>query len=127
MADEGNAALKLTLSTSGTGWEEGGVFVDLPEPADWSTASTVSADVYVPVGAEGFLAQVFLKTGDDWTWANTPDTQLVPGEWTTVTADLSIMGDIANVRELGVKVGASVTAFEGDVFIDNVILNTPVE
>jgi hypothetical protein len=114
--------MKLTLSTSGTEWQEGGIYFDLAEPADWSAAKTISADVYVPAEAAGFLAQIFVKTSDEWTWANSADAQLTPGEWTKVTADLSALGNVADVREVGVKIGTSVTAFEGDVFIDNIVL-----
>jgi len=122
MASEGTGALKLSLSLSGTEWQEGGVFVDPATPYDWSGAKTISVDVYVPAEATNFLAQIFVKTGEGWTWANSADAQLTPGEWTTVTADLSTLGDIKDVREVGVKVGTGSTAFTGDVFIDNVML-----
>ncbi|MBI5960324.1 MAG: hypothetical protein HY866_16405 [Chloroflexi bacterium] len=127
MATEGTGSLKLSLSLSGTAWEEGGVYVDPPTAYDWSTANTVSADVYVPAEATNFLAQIFVKTGEAWTWANSADVQLTPGEWTTVTADLSALGEIADVHEVGVKVGSGSTAFTGDVFIDNLMLNVPTE
>lgn len=126
MASEGSGSLKLSISTSGTEWQEGGVFVDPPEAYDWSAASTISVDVYVPAEATNFLAQIFVKTGEGWTWANSADGPLTPGEWTTVTADLSTLGDIKNVREVGVKIGSGSTAFTGDVFIDNVTLNMSI-
>ncbi|MBI5959777.1 MAG: discoidin domain-containing protein, partial [Chloroflexi bacterium] len=127
MATEGTGSLKLSLSLSGTAWEEGGVYVDPPTAYDWSAASTVSADVYVPAEATNFLAQIFVKTGEGWTWANSADVQLTPGEWTTVTADLSTLGEIADVHEVGVKVGSGSTAFTGDVFIDNIALGSAAE
>ncbi|MBI5928802.1 MAG: discoidin domain-containing protein [Chloroflexi bacterium] len=127
MTTEGTGALKLTISTSGTQWEEGGVYFDFPDAVDWSTVTSLTVDVYVPAEAVNFLAQVFVKTGPDWTWANTVDTALTPGEWTTITADLSTLGAINEVHEVGVKVGSGSTAFEGDVFIDNVTLISPAE
>jgi mannan endo-1,4-beta-mannosidase len=99
-----------------------GVYIDPPDGVDWSAYPAVSVDVYAPAEASGFIAQIFMKTGDDWAWVNTPDTQLVPGEWNTLTADLSAMGDAAAVKEIGVKVGTSVTAFTGAFYVDNITL-----
>ncbi len=122
MATEGSASLKLTGEFSGTAWEEMGVYIDPPDGADWSMYPGVSVDVYAPAEASGFIAQVFMKTGDGWTWVNTPDIALVPGEWTTLTADLSQMGDAAAVKEIGVKIGTSTTAFSGAFYIDRVVV-----
>jgi hypothetical protein len=126
MASDGAGALKLNLLTSGTAWEEGGVYVDPATPLDLSSAVSITADVYVPAEATNFLAQIFVKTGEEWTWANTADTALTPGEWTTVTADLSTLGNSADVREIGVKVGSGSTAFEGPIYIDNITVVSPV-
>jgi hypothetical protein len=126
MASDGAGALKLNLLTSGTAWEEGGVYVDPATPLDLSSAVSITADVYVPAEATNFLAQIFVKTGEEWTWANTADTALIPGEWTTVTADLSTLGNSADVREIGVKVGSGSTAFEGPIYIDNITVVSPV-
>ncbi len=121
-ASDGEHSLALTGAYSGTAWEEGGIFLTLPEAADWSSYDLLTMDVYVPEGAEGFLAQVYLKTGEGWTWANTADITLVAGQWNTITADLSTLGDTTNVREVGLKIGTSVAAFEGTFLVDNVVV-----
>jgi hypothetical protein len=127
MANAGESSLALTSSFSGTEWQEGGAFVDVPEGTDWSAYDQLTADVYVPEGADNFLAQVFTKTGDEWTWTNTSDFPLVAGQWNTITADLSTLGDLTNVREVGIKIGTSSTAFEGTFYVDNVSLVTVTE
>jgi hypothetical protein len=127
MASEGASSLALIGSFSGTAWQEGGAYFDFPEGVDWSGYSQLTADVYVPEGADNFLAQVFLKTGDEWTWANTPDIALVAGQWNTITADLSALGNLAQVHEIGIKIGTSSTAFEGTFYIDNVSLIAAAE
>jgi hypothetical protein len=127
-ATEGAQSLALDVVTTGGGtWQEGGVFVQPEGGLDWSAYMQLKADIYLPEGADGFLSQIFLKTGADWTWANTPDTPLVPGEWTTVTADLSAMGDSTQVYEIGVKAGSSTGALDGQILIDNVRLVTAGE
>ena len=122
MADEGQQSLALQASFSGDGWQEAGTWVQPAAATDWTAYDELSLDVCVPEDASDFIAQLFVKTGPDWTWANTPDTPLAPGQWTTISGDLSAMGDMTAVREYGVKVGTSLTAFEGDILIDNVRL-----
>lgn len=122
MASDGSSSLALTGTFSGTQWEEGGIFIDPSQAADWSNAKLLTVDVYVPEGADGFLAQVYTKTGADWTWTNTPDIPLVAGQWNTLTADLSSLGDLSEVHEYGIKIGTSVKAFSGTFYVDNVRL-----
>ena len=122
MASEGSASVAASGAFSGTAWEEGGIFIVPPEGTDWSNYALLTVDVYVPEGADNFISQIYLKTGEEWMWANTPDIQLVAGEWNTLTADLSALGDIADVREVGIKIGTSVTPFEGTFYVDNVQL-----
>ena len=117
-ASDGSQSVAITVSFNGTEWQEAGIYLQ-PGGLDWSAYSEFAVDVFVPEGATDQLAQIFIKTGDDWTWANTPDIPLVAGEWTTVTADLSTMGEMSAVQEYGIKVGTGATAFEGDILIDN--------
>jgi len=121
-ATAGAQSLQLDATLSGTAWQEAGAFYTLPAAADWSAFTQLAVDIYLPEGATDFIAQIFIKTGSDWTWANTPDTGLTAGGWTTLVADLSTMGDLTQVREYGIKVGTSVTAFSGGILVDNVRL-----
>ncbi len=124
-ASDGTQALALSAVLPGDSWQEAGAFVTQPgSGVDWSTYQQLAVDVYLPAGADDFIGQIFVKAGPDWTWANTPDTPLTAGGWTTLIADLSQMGDLAVVREFGVKVGTSVTAFDDALLIDNVRLLT---
>ncbi len=122
MANEGAGSLAATGAFSGTEWQEGGVFLTLPEGTDWSSSKLLTLDVYVPEGAGNFIAQVYAKTGPEWTWANTADMPLTAGQWNTLTADLSTLGNTAMMHEVGLKIGTSSTAFTGTFFIDNVQL-----
>ncbi|MBK8023930.1 MAG: discoidin domain-containing protein [Chloroflexi bacterium] len=121
-ASEGEGSLAISASMPGGTWQESGAFVQPSASQDWTAVDQLAMDVYLPEGATDFIGQIFVKTGADWTWANTPDTPLMPGVWTTLTADLPSMGDMADVREYGIKAGTSVTAFDGDILVDNVRL-----
>lgn len=123
-ASQGSSALAIEATFSGTTWEEMGIYVEPEGGVDW-TGKQLTFDVYMPDGASNFIAQVFILTGEEWTWANAPDTVLVPGEWTTVTAELSEMGDASAINQYGIKVSTSTTAYEGPVLVDNVRLISP--
>src|SRR5690606_15970312 len=103
-------------------WSEGGVYLVIPEGTDWSGASSINVDVFVPAEASDFLAQIFTKTGADLSWSNTADIPLVAGEWNTLVGDLSTLGAVGEVFEVGIKVGSGSTAFTGDFLIDNVVI-----
>jgi hypothetical protein len=123
-ASSGNGSLKLETEYPGGGdpagdWEEGGV-KRLLGSMNWSTFERVSIDIYVPEEADYFIVQLYLKTGPGFSWKQTPDTYLTPGQWTTVMADLSQLGDASDVREIGVKIGTSQTSYKGFVYFDRV-------
>lgn len=125
-ASDGEQSLALEASYTGDGtWQEAGVSVDPQDGADWTGSTQLVMDVFVPEEAENLIAQIFMKTGEGWTWANSADNPLTPGAWTAVTADLSTMGDLSAVRQFGVKIGTSATAFDGVILIDNVRLVAP--
>ncbi|HEX2620213.1 MAG TPA: discoidin domain-containing protein, partial [Phototrophicaceae bacterium] len=126
-ASDGAQSLAIDAVYTGGSWQEAGASVQPEGGADWSGYQQLAMDVYLPEGATDFIGQIFVKTGADWTWANTPDTPLVAGQWTTITADLSTLGDMTALNEYGVKVGTSVTAYEGAVLIDNIRLVTVTE
>lgn len=118
IASDGEQSLAVTSSFSGTEWAESGAML-ATGGVDWSAYDTLSVDVFVPEGSENLLSQIFIQTGEDWTWANTGDIALVAGEWTTVTANLADLGDMSLVQQFGVKVGTSAMAFEGEYYVDN--------
>ena len=122
LASDGTTSLTLSASYTGGSWQEAGAFVQPENGADWSQYRTISMDVYVPEGANDFLAQVYTKTGDDWTWTNSADITLTPGDWNPVRVPLSALGDVRSVHEFGIKIGSSTAVYDGTFNIDNVRL-----
>jgi hypothetical protein len=121
---EGTKALAIAVNYDDTQWQETAVYVQPAAPLDWSAYDTLSMDVYVPAEAQNFVAQLYTKTGDDWTWTNTANIALQSGEWTTVSANLGELGNIADVRELGIKFGTYESNFRGIFHLDNVRLSS---
>jgi hypothetical protein len=124
---DGAGSLELSAAYTGGSWQEAGAFVQAD--MDWSQYETVTLDIYVPEEANDFLAQVYTKTGDAWTWTNSPDIHLNPGDWNPVSVPLSALGDVSAIREFGVKIGSSTAVYHGEFRIDNVRLSggAPVE
>jgi hypothetical protein len=123
-ASDGAQSLSVSVNYAATQWQEAGVFFQPPQPLDWSSYTTLSVDIYVPAEAENFIAQLYTKTGDSWSWTNTPNIALTPDAWTTVTADLSAMGIVRDVREFGIKFATYEANFTGEFYVDRVVLSS---
>ncbi len=121
-SSEGDHALALTATYTGGSWQEAGVGVQ-PGGADWSHFANLTIDIYVPVDAGDFIAQVYTKTGDGWAWSNSADIALTAGEWNKLSIPLSDLGDASDVHEAGIKIGSSTAQFSGTFLIDNVKLS----
>ncbi|MBN2305228.1 MAG: discoidin domain-containing protein, partial [Anaerolineae bacterium] len=125
-----DGALVMSGAWIADGWNEGGVFVQNDEGWDLSAYSLLTVEVCAPEGAVEFFGQIFMKTGEEWTWANNPGGAPAAGDCMVYEADLADMGDMTNVKQIGVKIGTSATAFEGSFSVDNVTvlaLEAPVE
>jgi hypothetical protein len=98
--------------------------------AGGDTADALTFDVYVPVGfPDGVSIQVFAQDRVVWSWnSDTYGTSdLVPGDWKTLSVELA--NRIAGGLDIsqGIKCGmeflfADGTTWTGDVYIDNVTL-----
>ncbi len=118
-ASDADTSLVVTASFTG---ESGQVATALVQPnADWSGHTSVSVNVYAPQDAADFEAQVYAKSGG--AEADSAHVALSPGAWTTVTLDLSTLGDLSSVRELGVKIGSNIAVFDGSFYIDRVVFS----
>ncbi|MEO1165839.1 MAG: discoidin domain-containing protein, partial [Chloroflexota bacterium] len=120
-ASDGEQAMAVSIVTTGETWQEGGVFYQTGG-VDWSAYTSLDVDIYAPDEASDFIAQIFVKTDEDWTWANTPDTPLNADDWTTISATLADLGDMTDVNEVGIKIGSGATAFDGQFYVDNMRL-----
>lgn len=101
---ESNPALSLNLNFSGEDWRAR--FVSSVTDIDlFATAETLSAMIYVPADKDNFTANIFIRGG----WANivhASDRQaLNPGAWNTISLDLSTIGNLGSVTEIGIEVG----------------------
>ncbi|HOB16955.1 MAG TPA: discoidin domain-containing protein [Defluviitoga sp.] len=121
MSTSNSRSLKLEGVYSGEGWQEGGIFV-FPEIKDWSGWDMVMMDLYVPEKAKDFIAQIYFKIGDSWTWVNTADIYLIPESWNTIRVNLNDLIKDKEVKEFGIKIGSSVSKSEFYFYLDNIRL-----
>lgn len=131
-AKEGQSSLEIMANFPGAKWT--GVYVEVQQFFEWTPYKTLSADVYLPKDAPfGLQARFILTVGQDWTWTEmTRLGKLVPGEWTTITADLSpgstdwrkitVTDEFrAEVNKVGIRIESDKRpVYSGPIYIDNV-------
>ena len=134
ISSDGKSSLKLTVDFPGGRWS-GGV-TEIMEYFDWTPYSDVSCDIYLPEDAPlGLKAKIILTVGENWTWTEmSRSVKLKPGEWTKVSANLK-PGSAdwrrttptdefrADVRKIAIRVESNKPAYEGPIYIDNVVLS----
>ncbi len=117
-ASDGVAALALDVNFTG-GAQEAGVVILREGGIDWSAHTTLTLDVYAPEGANDFAAQVYTITGEGLIENGSQHVALIPGRWTRVSVQLNLLGDLSDVRALGIRIGTNFTAFDGTFYVDN--------
>lgn len=129
---EGQSSLEIMANFPGAKWTA--VYVEVEQFFDWTAYKTLSADIYLPKEAPfGLQARFILTVGQDWTWTEMSRlAKLVPGEWTTITADLSpgstdwrrtqVTNEFrADIRKLGIRIESNMRpVYSGPIYIDNV-------
>lgn len=131
-AKEGKSSLEVMVNFPGGKWA--GAYVEIEQFFDWSLYKTLSADVYLPKEAPlGLEVRPILTVGDGWTWTEmNSSAKLIPGEWTTVTANIAAGSTdwkktevtdkfAADVRKVGIRI-ESKRAYSGSIYIDNIRL-----
>lgn len=131
-AEEGKSSLQVMVDFPGRRWS--GAYVEIERFFDWSAYKTLSADVYLPKEAPlGLDVRFILTVGDNWTWTEmNSSAKLIPGEWTTVSADISAGSTdwkrttvtdefAADVRKAGIRI-ESKRIYAGPIYIDNIRL-----
>ncbi len=130
-AKDGKQSLKVMAKFPGKMWSA--TLVEDFEYFDWTPYKAISVDIYIPEKAPvGLKAKIILTVGDDWKWTEMARTiPLVPGQWTTVTADIApgsenwkktVVDDNfrADVRKVAVRVESNKKPeYEGPIYIDN--------
>ncbi len=132
VAKDGQSSLEIMTNFPGAKWTA--AYVEVQQFFDWTPYKTLSADVYLPKEAPfGLQARFILTVGPNWTWTEmTRLVKLVPGEWTTVTADLApgstdwrktqVTDEFrADVRKLGLRIESNMRpVYNGPIYIDNI-------
>jgi hypothetical protein len=133
-AKEGQSSLELMVNFPGGKWTA--AYAEVQQYFDWTAYKTLSADIYLPKEAPfGLQARFILTVGKDWTWTEMARlAKLVPGEWTTVSVNLTagstdwrgiqVTDEFrADVRKLGIRIESNMKpVYSGPVYIDNVRL-----
>ncbi len=121
----------LQLSVSFTGGTDGEVSVTPPSVANFTGGKTLVAWLYVPVGfPAGSTADIFIKTGSGWTWANGAGVTLVAGAWNQIAMDPANPSyaagalDLTAIMALGVQVIPAAN-WTGSLYLDSVDVITP--
>jgi len=133
VAKEGKRSLKFIVAFPGGRWN--GAITEIMEYFDWTPYGTISCDVYLPAEASrGLKASIVLTVGDNWKWTEMSRSfKLVPGEWTHIAAGLkpgsadwkrTIVTDEfrSDVRKLAVRISSNKDAYDGPIYIDNILL-----
>jgi len=126
-------SLEVMAKFPGGNWS--GAIVEVLEYFDWTPYSTIACDIYIPKEAPaGLRAQMILTVGDSWKWTEmSRSIRLVPGEWTTVSANLKPGSTDwkrtqpddefrADVRKIAIRVSSNKPAYDGPIYIDNIVL-----
>ena len=134
VAKDGTKSLKMTANFPGKMWTA--ALVEDFEYFDWTPYKEVSADVYIPKEAPaGLKAKLVLTVGENWKWTEmSRGIALIPGEWTTITANLlpgsedwkkTVVDEEfrKDVRKIVVRVESNKKPeYEGPFYVDNIRL-----
>ncbi|MFH1305207.1 MAG: glycan-binding surface protein [Candidatus Omnitrophota bacterium] len=131
-SSSGNFSLEMDVDFPGGRWT--GAIVEIMQFFDWTDYSKIACDIYIPEDApRGLKSVIILTVGDAWKWVEMSRSyDLVPGEWTTLTADLTpgsidwrrVQVDDAfrqDVRKIDIRVHSNnKPAYTGPIYIDNI-------
>jgi len=134
VASEGVQSLKVDCTFPGKVWTS--ALVEDFEYFDWTPYKSVSVDIYIPKTTPiGLKGKMVLTVGENWKFTEmAKSTQLVPGEWVTISASLipgsedwkkTIVDDNfrKDVRKLAVRVESNKKPeYTGPIYIDNLRL-----
>ena len=136
-ASSGCSSLRIMADFSGGRWT--GTIIEIMEYFDWARYGTILADVYLPKGTPfGLRGRIILTVGENWEWVEmNQGIRLIPGEWTTIRADLMpgsldwkrariTDGFRADVRKMIIRVESNMRpTYKGPVYIDNIRVGKP--
>jgi len=125
-AARGRGYLIMRYSSPANEWgAHGRVEKHLGDGDDWSGFAKLGAKFLAPAGAPRLTAMPVVQSGAGWTWQEGERVDLVPGEWTEATIDLTKVADADDVRLVHLVVWSNGNGFDGDIGIDDVkLMNT---
>jgi len=134
VAKEGVSSMKLAANFPGGRWN--GAVTEIMEFFDWTPYSAISCDIYLPDNApSGLKAKMILTVGDNWKWTEMSRSyRLKPGQWNHISANLKPGSEDwkrtkptnefrADVRKIAVRVESTKNAYNGPIYIDNILLS----
>ncbi len=131
-ASHGQSSMKIVSNFAGSAWQGG--LVEIQQYLDLSAYRVISLDIYVPKGVpEGLKAKIILTVGENWKFVEMSRTvPLMPGQWTTITANIEpgsydwkrVVPDekfAADVRKIAIRIESNRTpVYSGPIYIDNI-------
>jgi hypothetical protein len=135
VASEGKQSLKVDCAFPGKVWTA--ALVEDFEYFDWTPYKAITVDIYIPKEAPlGLKGKMILTVGENWKFTEMArGVPLVPGEWTTISANLApgsedwkktIVDDNfrKDVRKLAVRAESNKKPeYTGPIYIDNLRLS----
>jgi hypothetical protein len=137
ISSSGEYSLEVLSDFPGERWSAS--LIDIQQYLDLSDHSMISADIFLPREApSGLRAKMILTVGENWRFVEMARTRaLTPGQWTTLTADLSDgSGDWKrtevnrqfreDVRKIALRVESNrKPRYSGPYYVDNITIYTP--
>lgn len=108
----GNNSLCINISFPGGGWSSGLVFVS---DTDVQSDKTMTVHLYVPAEVNGVSSTIYFQD-ENWGWHESGRVDLISGQWTTLTWDLS-SESFSFTNRIGLNLGNN-NAYTGCVYID---------
>ena len=132
VASKGTGSMKVTADFPGGLWTA--ALVEIQQYLDLSNYRVVRADIYLPPEAPiGLKAKMILTVGDNWKFVEmSRSVPLVPGEWSTITANIEpgsydwkrVVPDekfAEDVRKIAIRIESNrKPKYVGTIYIDNV-------
>jgi hypothetical protein len=95
-------------------------------PRDLSTNSfrSFSAWIYIPKGKPNWDMKMFVRYGENWTWAEGPTKKGLEPGWQKVEISYDRIPDLSNIQDIGVQVFNFREPIEATICIDQVEMIT---
>jgi photosystem II stability/assembly factor-like uncharacterized protein len=123
-AFSGKGSLVLSYDSDAADWNKNGrAEKHFDPPADWSGYSKVTARFCVPPRAPKLEGELAIQTGDKWVWQGGAFVAGKAGAWTELSLPLAGLKDLRQVRVFYFIVRSVQTGYQGEIYLDNVVLH----